>query len=215
MVVIADFEVPADQFPLGRLFEAFPGIEIELERVIPISSRVIPLLWVSGVDPEEVEHELRAGSLVEDVALLTHADDRCLFQVDWSPDINGLIQSMVEADADLLRGEGGPEIWEFRVQFRTREHLVAFREACLDHDLRLELTRLYNPQLPAKNQLLTDAQLDALLLSYDNGYWDVPRETTLIDLGETIGISDTATSQRMRRAVKTLIEEYVLPEADR
>lgn len=42
MVVIADFGVPAEQFALGRLFKAFPDIEVELERIVPGVNVMIP-----------------------------------------------------------------------------------------------------------------------------------------------------------------------------
>lgn len=214
MVVIVDFGVPAEQFALGRLFEVFPDIVIELERVIPVKSGIMPLLWVSEVDFEEFEREIRSDPIVEEVKMLTRADERNLFQIDWNPDVNSLVRPMIDNDADLLRGEGTPDTWEFRVQFVDRDHLVAFRDACLDNDVRIDLLRLYNPRSPPESSPLSEEQTEALLRSYERGYWDIPRETDLGSLGESLGISDTAVSQRLRRGVKTLIERHVVPEAD-
>lgn len=214
MVVIIDFEVPTEQFALGRLFQKSPDVEVGLERVVPISSSVIPLIWVSGVDPEAFERELRTDPLVHDVRLLTKAGERALYRIDWDGSVDGLVQPMVENDADLLRGEGSPDTWEFRVQFPDRDQLVAFREDCLEHGVRIDLLRVYNPGLPTESGRLTDAQVDALVAAYENGYWQVPRETNLARLGEMMGISDTAVSQRLRRGTNTLVEEYVLPEVD-
>jgi hypothetical protein len=63
---------------LGQLFEPFPDIEIEVERIIPTESSVMPLFWVTGADPTAVEEVLRSGPIVEDVKMLTNADERTL-----------------------------------------------------------------------------------------------------------------------------------------
>lgn len=215
MVVIADLQVPAEQFALGRLFERFPDVRVELERVIPVGSSVIPLVWVSGVALGEFERELRGDPLVQDVKLLTEAGERTLFEIDWDPDVDGIVQPMVRNDADLLRGEGSPETWEFRVQFESRDRLVAFRDDCLEHGVRLDLRRLYDPSEESERGVLTDAQREALLVAYDEGYWRVPRRTTLTGLGDALGISDTAVSQRLRRGVNALVEEYLLGQLGR
>ncbi|MDX1746536.1 MAG: helix-turn-helix domain-containing protein [Halobacteriales archaeon] len=214
MVVIVDFSVPAEQFALGRLFEVFPDIQIELERVIPVESGVIPLLWISEAEPGKVTEEIRGDPIVDDVKVLTRADERSLLQIDWDPNVNSLIGPLIRNEADLLRGEGDPDTWTFRAQFRDRDHLVTFRDACLENDVRLDVNRLYNPRMPTETDMLSEAQTDALLMSYERGYWDIPRGTGLRTLGESLGVSDTAVSQRLRRGVKTLIEMHVLPEED-
>lgn len=170
---------------------------------------------VSNVEPEAFEQEIRTYPLVQDVKRLTQADERYLFEIDWDPAVDSLVQPMIQNGADLLRGKGGPEEWEFRVQFSSRDQLVAFRDACLEDDIHLDLRRMYNAQVPTETQRLSDAQIDALLRSYEEGYWNVPRETDLGTLGEMLGISDTAVSQRLRRGVNTLIEEYVVPNVER
>lgn len=215
MAVIVDFEVPADRFALGRLFVTFPEIEVELERIIPVNSGVVPLLWVSGVEIAAVERELRDDPLVEDVVVLTRTEERSLIEVDWSSKVNGIVQPMMRNDVDLLRGSGDAEAWTFHARFRSRDHLASFRQDCLDHEVRIDLLRIYEPRSPDENRGLSDAQVDALLLSHEAGYWSVPRETDLVTLGERLGISDTAVSQRLRRGVDTLIREYVVPEAGR
>ena len=215
MAVIVDFEVPADHFALGRLFGTFPDIDVELERVIPVSSGVVPLLWISKVEATEVAQELRDDPIVEDVKILTRTGERSLVEVDWSPEVDGIVQPMMRNDVDLLRGSGDTETWTFHARFLSSDQLASFREDCLDHEVRIDLLRIYNPRSPGENRGLSDAQVDALLLSQEAGYWSVPRETDLVTLGERLGISDTAVSQRLRRGVDTLIREYVVPEAGR
>ncbi|SDQ44062.1 helix-turn-helix domain-containing protein [Natronobacterium texcoconense] len=52
---------------------------------------------------------------------------------------------------------------------------------------------------------LTTKQLEALELAYLRGYYDQPRETSLADLADELGISKSAVSQRLRAAESKLV----------
>jgi predicted DNA binding protein len=53
---------------------------------------------------------------------------------------------------------------------------------------------------------LTEPQREALLLAYEQGYYDSPRTTTLADLADQFGISRQAVSNRLKRGTRQLIE---------
>jgi predicted DNA binding protein len=57
---------------------------------------------------------------------------------------------------------------------------------------------------------LTAEQREALSRAVEAGYFDVPRRTTLVGLARELGISDTATSQRLRRGVATVLQDSSL-----
>lgn len=214
MVVITDITVAASEFALGGLFEEFPDIEIEVERVIPMQNSVMPLFWVSVSNPSDVRNALEADPLVEHVEILSVKDGRALFELDWAPQVDGLIRPLIEHGGDTLRAAGTAKEWKFRIQFRNRELLNAFRESCANSGLEFTLRRLYNPSPGEDEPLLSGEQLDALLTAYDGGLWDVPRQTSVTDVGERIGISSQAASERLRRGVKALVHEYVVPDGD-
>jgi len=44
------------------------------------------------------------------------------------------------------------------------------------------------------------AQQEALSLAFDRGYFEIPRRVTLVELGDEVGVSDQALSERLRRA---------------
>lgn len=209
MVVITDIAVPADQFALGMLFEAYPDIHIELERIVPLRAGVIPLFWVEGGKREAIEETLRADALVEDARLLTQMNGRYLFEIRWTPGVNSLVQPLIETRADVLRAEGNTDEWEFRLQFSDREHLGSFRDRCLENDVSIELRRLYNPHTPSGEEALTAEQYDIISTAYEHGYWDIPRGITLGKLATLIGISDNAASQRLRRGMRSLVESFL------
>ncbi|SIR97293.1 Predicted DNA binding protein, contains HTH domain [Haladaptatus litoreus] len=212
MIVIADVSIPADAFPLGRILEEYPEMEIELERIVPLHDAVIPLFWVSDGDTEAIEATLKEDPLTKSVRPLTQTDSRVLYEVEWSPEVNGVVQSLFDSDARLLEAEGTVDVWDFRLQFRTRSDLDRFREACEENGIPVTLRRLYNPALPEENGQLSARQYEALVSAYKGGYFEVPRGTSMSTLAAEFEISDSAVSQRLRRGTAALIAETLLPE---
>lgn len=212
MTVIADITVPADAFPLGRVLEDLPAVEIELERIVPLREAIIPLFWISGADPAVIETTLRDHAETESVEQLTAAEDRTLFEVHWGPEINGVIQALIDTRAKILEATGTANTWDFRLRFSSHEDLSAFNVALTESDVPVTLRHIYNPTLPDEGDALSPQQRDALLTAYRQGYFEVPRRTTLTELADTVEISDSALSQRLRRATRALVEDTLLTD---
>lgn len=87
MIVITDVSVPADAFPLGRVLDEYPDIEIELERLVPLSDALIPLFWVDDGTADRIEATLEADDLTKSVQRLTQTGSRVLYEIEWEPDI--------------------------------------------------------------------------------------------------------------------------------
>lgn len=206
---ITDIRVPAGQFPLGRILEDYPDIEIELERIVPTRREIIPLFWIQTGSEDEVEETLKTDPLVKEISQLTRTPDRILYSVHWSPDIDSLVRVIVNLGVNVLTAEGRANFWEFRLQFRDRDQLGQFRCACLEENLDIELLRVYNPQLPQEEGPLTSEQRDALTAAYEEGYWDVPRGISQKELADLVGISDNSMSQRLRRGTKVAVSELL------
>ncbi|AEH35544.1 helix-turn-helix domain-containing protein [Halopiger xanaduensis] len=214
MTVIADITVPADAFPLGRVLEDLPAVEIELERIVPLREAIIPLFWISGADPAVIETTLRDHAETESVEQLTAAEDRTLFEVRWGPDINGVIQALIDTRAKILEATGTADTWDFRLRFSSHEDLSAFNMALTESDVPVTLRHIYNPTLPDEGDALSPRQRDALLTAYRQGYFEVPRRTTLTELADTVEVSDSALSQRLRRATNALVEDTMLTDEE-
>lgn len=212
MTVIADITVPAHTFALGRVLDDIPDIEIELERIVPLQEAIIPLFWISGGDPERIEASLHDHPKTENVTELTTADDETLYEVHWSPDINGLVRALIDTRAKILEAIGTADTWDFRLRFTAHEDLSEFNMALTEDDIPVTLRHIYNPTLPEDQSTLSSDQREILLMAYRHGYFKVPRRTTLSDLAETEEISDSALSQHIRRGLDALIEKTLLTD---
>jgi predicted DNA binding protein len=209
VTIVTDIRVPATTFPLGRILQEYPEIELELERLVPTRNAVIPLFWVTSEDEDAVEETLRGDPLVEEVKQLTRTPDRTLYAVNWSPEVDGLIRLLVDLSVDVLSAEGTANVWEFRLQFRNRTRLSQFRQACMEAGIALDLVQLYNPMMPAEKGPLSSGEHDILATAYENGYFDVPRQITQQELAALIGVGETAVSEELRTAVKLVVEKQL------
>jgi predicted DNA binding protein len=205
MIPIVDITVRAGDFELGRLLEEIPQIHVELERIVPLHDSVIPLFWTSNGEKEKIITTLEQSPLTESVQYLTEDGKRQLFEVRWSPDVDGLIQNMIVTNARLLEGESIGEGWDFRLQFPSHDELQRFRDMCAEKEIPIILRRLYNPHYPTEGNGMTSEQHEAVLTAYERGYFEIPRNTSLSELAEIFGISDSAYSQRLRRGISSLV----------
>lgn len=215
MSVIARFSVPAEQFALGDALEVRQGIQIRLESMIPTGDAMIPYFWVPNADADAVDAALRESPLIEEVQIVDQVETETLFRVDWSPEVDGLIDIIEDSGAVLLEAEGLGDNWSFRMRFPDHQDLSAFYHQCTDRGLTPELVEINNPFGSSEGNgfRITEPQREALLMALDRGYFAVPREITLEELAAQLGISDTACSQRLRRGLTALLSSSLLRQA--
>jgi hypothetical protein len=210
MTVIAEYTLPREQFALGRAVAT--GTEVELDRIVAEDGRNVGYFWVRG-SGETPEVESTAG-----VASLTRVDgvgpDR-LYRAVWNGGDESFADALVRFDAEVLNARGDDDSWWFRVGFVDRDVLSDFQSHCVDAvDVALELDRLYNPieSAPQVDSDLTPRQRETLVTAHGKGYYDIPREVTLVDLAEELDVSDQAVSERLRRGESKLIRDNLLED---
>ncbi|MFC7069566.1 helix-turn-helix domain-containing protein [Halobaculum lipolyticum] len=211
MAVIAEFSVAPDQFVLGRVLERAADVEVEMERVVPSSQRVMPYLWVRGPDLDSFEADIEASGYVDEVVALDVLDGRALYRVEWNEEVRSLVYAMAEFDATILEATASGR-WFFRVRFEDRSRVSEFNEFLVDNGIDITMTRLYtlDGAADASDAFgLTETQRRALSLAVDRGYFEVPRRTTLGDLAAEVGVSEQSMSETVRRGVDNVLRHTV------
>jgi len=216
MATEATFTIPADEFPLGTIFEELPGVTIELERIIPAQDVVIPYFWVRGTDADDVAGAFSEHPGVENIRLVDSVADQFLLRVEWTLDYDGILSSLMEAEIPLIEAVGTSDQWTFDVRGDDQADIAAFQQRCREIDIPVRLTRLHalTPIESETEAALTDAQREALVLGYERGYFATPRAVTMEDLGDELGISQQAVASRLRRGIENILET-TLPETER
>ncbi|MGQ3412108.1 helix-turn-helix domain-containing protein [Natrinema sp. LN54] len=204
MATEASFTVPSDEFPLGTVFKRLPDVSIELERIIPARDVVIPYFWVRGTTIDDIEGAFSEHPGVKRIQFIDSVEDENLLRVEWALDYDDVLTTLTETEIALIEAVGTNEQWTFDIRGDTRSDIADFQSRCREVGIPIALTELHalTPIETATEAALTDAQQEALVLAYERGYFESPRETTMEELGDDLGISQQAVASRLRRGIK-------------
>ncbi|WP_135828484.1 helix-turn-helix domain-containing protein [Halorussus halobius] len=214
MSVLAEITVPASEFVLTDTLTTAPGMRIEIKRVVAGSARVTPYFWATGGDFEAFEQALRDDPTIEDMLTLEEqSDDERFYRVTWESGDPNLLSAVSDTKATILEAvtDDGDE-WSLKVLFPDRDALSAFHGYCVAHEFSFQLERVYTADNPeeAGEYEVTNEQQEALKAAYEAGYFDVPRQTTLTELADRLGISSNALSARLRRGHRNLLSNTLV-----
>lgn len=207
MATEATFTIPADQFPLGTLFKQLPGVTVELERIIPAQNVVIPYFWVRGTAIEDIEEAFHDHPGVKNIRLVDSVEDEYLLRVEWAMEYEGVLNTLMETGISLMQAVGTKEGWTFDIRGDDRRDIAAFQERCREKDISITLTKLHalTPLDSETEAAPTDTQQEALVLAYERGYFNTPRDVTMADIGDELGISQQAVASRLRRGMSAIL----------
>ncbi len=209
METVAELRLSHDRFLLDNTIAAHPDLSVQLTAQAPtVDGDWMVFLTATGDGAAQLEEALREDPTVADPTALTATADHRVYRVRI---VDGLRVSGVLGDLgfrvlDVTSDDGD---WRYRVQGPDRTVLTAFFDYCQEVGIAFELERIYRvpgSDTPAPRSL-TDGQAEALRLANEGGYFAVPREMTLGDLADELDISRQAASERLRRAVGSLLEE--------
>lgn len=211
MSILATVAVPSSEFPLGSLPELDEDVTLTVETTVPTSEAVVPYVWAPATVADSIVDSLEDEPVVAAVSIVDETDAHVLVKVTWTDRVNGILESIRERDAIVTSAVGTESRWTFRLRFPSSEDLSAFYTSCLDRGISVELVQLHETASPGDTRRfgLTTAQRELIVAAYQAGYFDVPRRTTLVELGERLEVSDSAVSQRLRRGLAALIGSTV------
>jgi len=206
MATVMEFTSPAEEFPLGSIFENLPGVTVELERLIPHETLIIPYFWVRDAETEDIEAAFEPHEGGTGIRLVDSIEDQYLMRAEWEQAYFGILSALAEANVVVLTGIGTRDEWRFEVRGESQEAIAEFREHCQENDIQIEITAVH-AMLPIQGEgyELTEAQREALVLAYERGYFDTPRGASLEEIADELGITQQSLSSRLRRGHRRLI----------
>ena len=211
MATVMEFTSPAEEFPLGSVFENLPGVTVELERLIPHETLIIPYFWVRGSEIEDIESAFEPHAGVTDIRLVDSIDDEYLMRAEWEQAYFGVLSALAKTNVVVLSGIGTKNEWRFEVRGENQETIAEFREECQENEIPITITAVH-AMLPIQGDgyELTETQREALVLAYERGYFDSPREASLEEIADELGITQQSLSSRLRRGHRRLIRATLI-----
>lgn len=224
--VIADVRFAHENGALAHTLNERPDVDLRLLR--ETSTDPEPKTYVvqfgSG-NSEEFRPVLENDHTVSTIASMPDTTDRTLWGVEFDDDTQLLNPLVTDEGGFVLRAtsttmESGRRGWHEHWLLPHRGAIHTVWEHARETGFEFEIRSFDQWQGGTTDQAVTrtptEKQLTALTLAYENGYFTEPRETSLEELADLLGLSPSAVSGRLRRGMKLLIEERLLdPEQER
>ena len=211
-MIIAEYTL--DHPVLRETLRFVPGLELAWEdSYAGPDGQMRVIAWLDCDDFDAADAAIDADPTVANPAVLTEAGGRRLYRFDLVGDgaATSIMPMVVEVGGVHQELTATAEGWRNRTRFPDRTAFEQVYRFCRDHGIDFTFNRIFDrselmgPETPD----LSDAQLETLIEAVESGYLDIPRGASLEALGERLGISDSAASERFRRAVKNLIRQTV------
>ncbi|MFC6717270.1 helix-turn-helix domain-containing protein [Natrialbaceae archaeon GCM10025810] len=203
MTSIADIEIPAAETGLGEVFEAAPSMNVEVEQVIASNGRG---LWLSGPSQSEIETALAEAPAIEEHTSISRGDDRWLYDVEFGRDVVDVFDLVLDERGTVLRATASEGTWYLRIRFAERDSVSTLYDRLRENDITPTIVRLFDLTEDVHSRCgLTTRQYETLVAAIDHGYFEIPREISMQELSDELGISHQALSERLRRAYRALV----------
>lgn len=210
----ATISLAVDDFALAEALTEAPDMEVKAERLAAHSRRwVMPCLWAAGGDTDTFESALTSDPTVEEVVTKTDYDSETFYQVDWSEEIKHHLDVTLESEASLLHAETVNDHWQLVIRFASRDQFETFREHLTNEGITFSLENLSQASVPKQfSSGLTAAQREALVTAVTEGYFAVPRDATMDDVADDLGITTQSASERLRRGIEEFVKTTLVAD---
>jgi predicted DNA binding protein len=211
VATVFEVEVPASTLALDETFERAPDVEVRLERTVGGShERPIPFLWLQGIESDRAADLLAADSSVADAEQFGEDGDANLFAVEFDGGICSFAQNIFDRDGVVVRATATHAVWTFQLRFTDRSDVGEVFDDEFRRRYEATVTRLYgSSDAPTVRVGVTEKQRQALEAAFEMGYYTVPRDVDLRAVGDRLGVSRQAVSERLRRAHEMLVADFL------
>lgn len=220
MAIITEVKFAHERGALADTLNALPDVDASVvqEAGTDPTSNVYVFRFESE-DLDEVESILESDITVESVQPMRGFEDQRLLGVEFTSETTLLSPKVTSEDGFVLEARAAPVAddlrgWHERWLLPDGESLRHIWQYARENGFAFEVIEFSqhgssNPDFLEAN-VVTDQQREALVTALEGGYFVEPREMSLDELAEHLGISPTAAAGRLTRGMKSLVESTLI-----
>lgn len=217
MSITAKVHIEHEYLSLVPTLRALDGVQIRVmtQGTTDPESTFFPFL-IEYDDVEALEAALEADATVEAFELIDRTGDTAIYYIEHTPQTRLLSRIVTDENGFLVHTETEAGGWLVHLLLPDRTALNSIWEYSIANDISLDIIEIYsNDDAGGESSYgLTDEQRSALQLAFSEGYFNEPRDVSLGEVADRMGLSSTATSGRLRRGMRNLIAATIA-ERDR
>jgi predicted DNA binding protein len=203
--MIVDFHVPASF--LHHTAVELPEASARIRQLHCASDGCRTVVAFGSVDRGSLEAALAADESVGGMAHVSTTRPGHLYSLDTQDHVvTTMGRGLVGGNSVFEGARRQDDSWAVRAQFPNKGTVLAFRDELADSGVDVDIQSFTEDAEVPTQYGVTDPQREVLLLALDEGYFTVPREASLSDLADDLGISSQAASERLRRGTRSLLE---------
>ena len=172
---------------------------------------------IESSDFRRFEEGLRNDHTVGDFERVSETgDDRAIYSFEYTDEAKILSPVISAANGVILDMENDGSAWTLAVWMPDRTDLAHLWDYAQGNDVDIDLLRVNEyAGIGTTDAGLTDSQREALLVAFERGYFEEPRDATLSDVAAELDISQPAASGLVRRGIKRLIVSSMMDDNER
>ncbi|OVE84051.1 helix-turn-helix domain-containing protein [Natronolimnobius baerhuensis] len=206
MGFIADVRLTHDELPLVPTMKRQPDLTLRREYETTSNGTQMQFVSVFGDETDALEEVLADDATISAATKVATFGQRSIYRLTIDTHLEIVPGQCSECGIFVFTATSTNAAWSVRLYLPDRESLAAIRHWYRDHGVSFRVTKLCESGATDEGTyFLTDNQREILLLAYEAGYFDVPRDITQDDLAERLDVTDSAVSQQLRRAISMLI----------
>ncbi|RKD93267.1 helix-turn-helix domain-containing protein [Halopiger aswanensis] len=211
--VIAELTLAHPELVLAPTIEAVPEVTAELEyQTIAGPGEYYLFFEVYGGDFDRFDRAIADDPTVSEPSIIIDGGDFRVYRMRLTSRERLVLPRAADLGMRVLRAESAPGGWAATLEVPDLDDLRAFRTYCRDEDVDVIVDRLYHADEgdgDSGGYGLTPVQRETLATAYDAGYFNEPRDASIADLADRLGVSSSAVSSRLRRGLRALVENTV------
>lgn len=206
MGFISEVHVVHDDLLLVPTIKRHPEVTIKYKYSTVVDGADVYFVSVFAADYTVLEETMASDETVLDADRVATFENRAIYRVTADTEPKIVPDTCIKRGIYVFSIVSGDPGWIVRVHLPDRSALADYQEYCRSHNVSFRIIQLYESTAAAhESYLLTEEQREILSIAYFAGYYDIPRSVSQDYLAERLDISNSAVSQRLRRAVAQLL----------
>ena len=172
---------------------------------------------IESSDFRQFEDGLRNDDTVgEFERVIETRDGEAIYSFEYTDDAKLLSPVISATNGVILDMENEGSAWILTVWMPERTELAHLWDYARQNEIEIDLLRVNEyASLGNTDAGLTDSQREALLVAFERGYFEEPRDATLGEVAADLDISQPAASGLLRRGIKRLIVSSMMDDSEK